>query len=104
MDRKAPSCGCVARGARSRALGFGLAGAAALAGCTDYGPLDRDMRDLMQERTSLVGANVVPDYRPPLTAAGLDDPALVQKTPATVNPKAGELSYKIADESRDVAS
>lgn len=82
---------------------IGMTGAT-VAGCSGDGPLDREMRDLIQERTSMVGAKVVPDYSPALTAEGLDNPAIVQKTPGTVNPKSEELSFSVADESRDVAS
>lgn len=75
------------------------------AGCADeFGRIDGQMHDLLRERTSLVGAKVAPEYRPPTTVKGLDDDRLTRKQIPTVNPDAGQLSFNVADESRDVAA
>lgn len=74
------------------------------AGCSNFGALDAEMQRLVQEHTRLIGATVPPDYQPPVETPNLRDPALTEKRPATTNPQAGELSFRVADEARDVAA
>lgn len=74
-------------------------------GCgNEFGRIDSQMEELMQQRTSLIGAKVAPEYRSAPGIDGLESSSITRKQPATVNPATEQLSYKVADESRDVAA
>jgi outer membrane protein TolC len=62
------------------------------------------MHELLSERTTRINADHSPDYRPGLAVGGTGSPAIYEKQPDTTNPKAGELRFRVADESRDVAA
>lgn len=84
-----------------RTKSFALAPAALLilAGCSSrLESLDREINDLVAERSSRLGT-VSPSRSLPAQVAAVD----TSKSPETRNPTASELTFKPADEARDVA-
>jgi outer membrane protein TolC len=72
-----------------------------IAGCANLQDIDRETDELIRERSALLRETTVIPNRP--LAQGVNDPAARRFEPPTVNPPAEELTFKPADEARDVA-
>lgn len=66
--------------------------------------IDRRTAALLRESSERLNGGAISPDRTTVEPDGLDDPALVNKSPDSTNPRAGELSFKVADEARDVAA
>ena len=85
------------------ATGVGVS--AFFGGCgSNFGPLDAEMNELLQDRSLRIGSGIAPDYWPAETVEGTDNRSIVSKKPSTTNPAASELTFNVASESRDVAA
>lgn len=65
--------------------------------------IDRRTAALLRESNERLNAGSTAPERTTAAPEDLDDPALVNKQPASTNPKTAELSFTVADEARNVA-